>query len=148
VNVGIGPPTGVLVLFAVTVSGAATPVPLKLTCCGLPVAQSEKLNVPIRGPGAVGVKTKDNWQELFAASEVWQLFEVTEKSPVAVTELISSMPAPLLLSVTVWEVFCPYVTLPNAGTGVTLGNATEPESTSAGTSCVLSGGASRFGGVQ
>src|SRR6185312_166933 len=88
-------------------------------------------------------------QELPAASEVTQLFEVTAKSPVAVTALISRMPAPAaLLSVTVAETLWPMATLPKSGIDATLGTATAPESTSAGTSSVASGAAWRNTGVQ
>src|ERR1700733_13668763 len=101
-------------------------------------------------PSALGVKCTETVQELLGASDVTQLLVPTEKSPVAVTLLISRMPAPLLVSVTSEEdaEVLPTVVEGNTGALPAAGNATAPESTRAGTSCAASGGAMRRTGVQ
>jgi hypothetical protein len=48
---------------------AATPVPVRLTVCGLPAALSEMLTVAVRIPAAVGVNVTLIMQLLFAATE-------------------------------------------------------------------------------
>ena len=55
------------------VAPGATPVPLKLTDCGLPEALSVALSVPVRAPVAVGVKVTLMVQLVFTAREAGQL---------------------------------------------------------------------------
>ena len=51
-----------------------SPVPERLTVCGLPLALSVTISVPVREPTAVGVKVTLMAQLEFAASELPQLF--------------------------------------------------------------------------
>src|SRR5579864_4664087 len=84
-------------------TGASTPVPLKLTCCGLPAALSATLSAPFRAPVVVGVKVTWIAQFAPAANVLPQLF-VCAKSPLAPMLLIVSGPVPVLLKVTVCAV--------------------------------------------
>jgi hypothetical protein len=80
-----------------------SPVPLRLTVCVLPprtlLLLSLMVRVPVRVPGAVGVKTTLTVQELLAATLLPQVF-VSEKSPLMVRLEITSETLPVLESVT------------------------------------------------
>ena len=52
---------------------AATPVPVRLTICGLPAALSEMLTDAVRVPAAVGVNLTLIMQLLFVATELPQV---------------------------------------------------------------------------
>jgi len=54
-------------------NGATTPVPLSETTCGLLVALSANVRVPVREPAAVGVKVTLTEQAEFPARTVEQL---------------------------------------------------------------------------
>ena len=78
---------------------AVTPVPVKVTVCGLPAALSEMLRLPLRVPVAVGIKITLTVQLFPAGTLVAQLF-VWVKSPVAVILEIVSAALPVLVRVT------------------------------------------------
>jgi len=83
---------------------AATPVPFKLTVCGLPVALSVKASVAMRDPIAVGAKLTLRVHLAPAATLEPQVF-VCEKSlgsapPIAMLEMLSEA-LPVFVSVTV-----------------------------------------------
>jgi hypothetical protein len=90
---------------------AEPPIPVSATVCGLPVALSLKLNVPVRVPLAVGLKYTYTLQlcdtaRVFARAvqelEPWEL--VTEKSrlePIEIPEILN-VSVPVLVMVTVW----------------------------------------------
>src|ERR1700681_2824767 len=80
--------------------GASTPVPLSETACGLLVALSVKVRVPVREPAAVGVKVTLMEQAVFPGRTEEQLL-VREKSPVATIEEIFNCAVPELVRVTV-----------------------------------------------
>jgi hypothetical protein len=61
-------------LVGVRFTAGATPVPVKLAVCGLPLALSETVMAPVRVPTVVGVKVTLIVQLAAAASEVPQLF--------------------------------------------------------------------------
>jgi hypothetical protein len=75
-------------------------VPLRLTVCGLPLALSVMLSVPVREPVAVGVKVTLIVQVALAATLVPQLL-VWAKSPLAAMLEMLNAPVPLLVSVSV-----------------------------------------------
>lgn len=77
------------------------PVPLSDTLCGLPAALSVMLSEPVREPIWVGVKVTLILQFLPAARVLPQVEELTAKSPVVPIPLMSSVPLPVLASVTV-----------------------------------------------
>jgi hypothetical protein len=77
-----------------------TPVPLRLTVCGLFCALSMKVSAPVRVPEAVGVKVTFTVQVVPEANEAGQLL-VCVKSPLTCTLLIVNAAFPLLLRVTV-----------------------------------------------
>jgi len=54
-------------------TGDITPIPLRLAVCGLPVALSVTLNVPVLEPVAVGVKVTWIEQLVLAAKVAGQL---------------------------------------------------------------------------
>jgi len=81
----------------------ATPVPVKLAAGAPPTALLFRVNMPVLFPRAVGVKAMYTEQLAPAARVVPQLL-VWLKSPVRVKPLMDSGPAPLLVSVSVWEV--------------------------------------------
>ena len=87
------------------------PVPLRLTVCGLLLALSVSLSVPVRFPVAVGVKVTLIVQLAPAATEPPQVL-VSEKSPLVVIVRGVRAPAPVLVSVSVCaglevEIVCP-----------------------------------------
>ena len=85
-----------------TVTVGTAPVPVKLTVCGLPLALSVIVRVPVRVPEAVGVKVTLMLQFAPAARlEVLagQLL-VAEKSPLAAMLEMVAARVPVLLSVT------------------------------------------------
>src|SRR2546425_227538 len=98
------------------VRGGVTPVPVRLTFCGLLVAASVIVSVAVRVPDAVGEKVMLKLQfELAARLEPHVL--VCEKSPgllpVNTTPLIATAMLELLLRVTVWAALAlPRLTLP------------------------------------
>jgi hypothetical protein len=81
--------------------GAATPVPVNETICGLPLALSVTEMEPVRDPAAVGVKVTEIVQVPAAATEVPQVFAWL-KSPLGAMLLIVKGAVPVLVSVTVW----------------------------------------------
>jgi len=93
-------PLKVRALGATPATGAAvTAVPVKLTCCGLPLELSVTVSAPVRVPLAVGVKVMLNVQDAWTATLPPQLL-VSEKSPLVETLLIVRVPVPVLLRVT------------------------------------------------
>src|SRR5438309_1702300 len=80
-------------------TGCAAPLPLSATVCGLPVALSAKLSVPLAAPVAVGLKTTFTVHEPPAAT-VTQLLLVIAKGPETVTLVTDSDALPVLFSVT------------------------------------------------
>jgi hypothetical protein len=81
----------------------ASPVPVKATACGLPLALSFMVSVPLLVPVAVGVNVTLIVQFVSAAKVVPQVF-VSEKSPLLVPVIVMlamfSVPALVLVSVT------------------------------------------------
>ena len=75
------------------VCGIKTPVPLKLTLCGLPTASLTTVIVPVRVPLAVGVKVILMVQ-LAAGASVMPQVVVLAKSPLATMLVIVSGPVP------------------------------------------------------
>lgn len=63
------------------------PVPFRLEVCGLPLALSDTLSVPLRVPVAEGVNTTLIVQLVLAPKLVVQVVEETLKSPVAEIEI-------------------------------------------------------------
>jgi len=80
-------------------TGLATPVPLKLTVCGLESALSAMVRTPVRVPAAVGAKVTEMVHCAPAARLGTQL-SVSAKSPLAVTLTLRAAP-PEFNSVTV-----------------------------------------------
>ena len=78
----------------------ATPVPVRLTVCGLPVALSVTVMVPGWLPVAVGVKVTVMVQLAPAATEVPQVL-VWAYGALAAMLVMFSAPVPALVSVTV-----------------------------------------------
>ena len=76
--------------------GAACPVPVSATVCGLPAAPSTSESVPVRAPVAVGVKLTATAQLAPAASVVPQLWAAL-KSPEAVMLESASWSVPVLV---------------------------------------------------
>jgi hypothetical protein len=74
-------------------------VPVRLEVCGLPIALSDTLNVPVLVPTAVGVNVTLIVQLVFAARLVPHVFAETAKSPVVEIEMPVSETFCLLLSV-------------------------------------------------
>lgn len=77
----------------------STPVPVKLTVCGLPEALSVKVNVPVLVPTAAGEKTTLTVQPAPGATDVPQLF-VWLKSPFAAIDERLIAKSPTFVSVT------------------------------------------------
>lgn len=75
------------------------PVPERATLCGLPAALSTMKMVPLRLPGAEGVKVTKMVQELPGATLGRQL-SVSAKSPTGEMALMVSVEPPVLVSVT------------------------------------------------
>jgi hypothetical protein len=75
------------------------PVPVRLDVCGLPMALSATLSVPVRVPVAVGVNTRLMVQFDFAARLLVHVVEETLKSPVVEIEMPVRPTACLLASV-------------------------------------------------
>src|SRR5437763_1975739 len=77
-----------------------TPLPLRLTFCGLPVALSLTVTVPVRVPVVVGLKFTLIVQLVRAASDVPQVPSPARvKSPLTVMLLIVKVAVPVLVSV-------------------------------------------------
>jgi hypothetical protein len=69
----------------------ALPVPVRLAVCGLLVALSDTLNVPVVTPTAVGVKTTSIVQVADEVKVAVQVVEETLKAPVVeITMFLSS----------------------------------------------------------
>ena len=81
-----------------TAGSATTPVPRRMTICGLAGASSEMLSVPLRVPLPVGVKETLIVQLLPTATLVPQLF-VWVKSPLTAKLEIVTTPLPVLVRV-------------------------------------------------
>jgi len=75
------------------------PVPVRLEVCGLPIALSLTLSVPVLVPTAVGVNVTLMVQLVFAARLVPHVVEEALKSPVVEIEMPVSATVCLLLSV-------------------------------------------------
>ena len=91
----------------VTADGAVTvksvPVPLNATVCGLPLASSVTVSVPVRLPVAVGLNVTLGWRLDPAVRVAPHGFD-TAKSPEAVIEAMFSVALPLFFRVTGWPV--------------------------------------------
>ena len=79
------------------------PVPESVTVCGLPVASSVTVNVPLCGPRACGVKVALMVQLPPAGRAVPQLL-VCANGPLATMELMISVPAVLSITGSDWLV--------------------------------------------
>jgi hypothetical protein len=79
---------------------AETPVPLSAIRCGLPLALSVRVTVPVRLPRTVGRNETEIVQEAPAATELPQVW-VTLKSPLATMLVSARVPVPVFESVTV-----------------------------------------------
>jgi hypothetical protein len=81
------PPTGTATQFKVVGLTDAVPepveapVPVRITSCGLLVAESVKLRVAVRAPAAVGLKTTEAEHDPAAAKLVLQVLLAILKSP-------------------------------------------------------------------
>jgi hypothetical protein len=147
----VNPPTGVMVTLKLSVLPAVTVcvdvgpvnpksggvvVPVSGTVCGLPVALSVMVKVPMRVPAAVGVNVTLIVQFAFAASIAGVIGQavvpvlVSAKSPDAAMELIVRGPVPEFVSVTVcaalvvFSAWLPKVRV--VGASVTAGVGTAP----------------------
>jgi len=76
-----------------------TPLPLSVACCGLPLALSLTLRVPLRLPRAVGVKVRLIVQLALAARLAGQLL-VCAKSPLLVMPLMLNAALPVFFKLT------------------------------------------------
>ena len=76
-----------------------SPLPLRLTICGLPLASSVTANIPERVPGCVGVNVTEAVQLAPTASVALHVL-VCAKSPDAVMPEIFIVEVPLLVSCT------------------------------------------------
>jgi hypothetical protein len=85
-----------------TESFTTVPTPFRLTTCGLSVASSEMVMLPLLEPFAVGVNVTLMVQELLPVRLPAPVF-VWEKSPLAVRLVTLSVAAPVFLSVMAWE---------------------------------------------
>lgn len=99
-------------------TGAETPVPLRLTLCGLPAALSATVSLALIAPAAVGAKVTEIVQ-LALALRLLPHVVVVPKSrglvPVVVMLLIFRVAFPLLVSVTVFAALVVFtVSLPKA----------------------------------
>jgi len=93
----------------------ATPVPLRESVRGEFGALLTSEIVPVTLPAAFGAKTALNVVDWPAAMVTGAAIpEVLKPAPATVTEEIVTVAVPPFLSVTVWELFVPVVTLPNA----------------------------------
>jgi hypothetical protein len=82
-------------------TGAATPVPVKLTVWVAGLALSVMVTVPVLVPAAVGLKVTLRVQLALAARlepQVW----VWEKSPLTVMLVIARVALPVFVSVRLW----------------------------------------------
>jgi hypothetical protein len=94
---------------------AATPVPLSAIDSGEFCALLVIVAEPLTAPAAVGAKLTVNVVVVFAASVVGKLKPVTlNPAPVNVSCEIVTDAVPEFVSVTVWELLVPVVTLPKA----------------------------------
>jgi hypothetical protein len=84
-----------------TESEALEPVPVKLTVCGLPLALSVMVSMPVRVPLAVGVKVTLMLQTPPAAKLVPQVL-VWAKSPLTAMLVNARVAVPELVTVTDW----------------------------------------------
>jgi hypothetical protein len=92
---------------------ALKPVPVKATLCGLLLASSVMVSVPVRAPRAVGVKVTVTAQLAFAASVAAQLL-LCAKSPLMLIPLMLRLAPAVLLRVTVCVAVCPTTIFPKA----------------------------------
>ena len=88
-------------------AGGTTPVPLRLSACGLPAPDDVIVRAPLRVPATVGEKVTVTVQVLFCARVAVQVV-VRPKSPVAADMDIPLM-APLFA---VSVIDCPTLVLP------------------------------------
>ena len=91
--------------FAASVN-CATPTPERATPCGLPVALSLMVKVPLRLPLAVGVKitlAEQLWPgpRVLKSGALAQVL-VCVKSPVTLMDVMSRVDVPVFVIVTVW----------------------------------------------
>jgi hypothetical protein len=82
-----------------TIGVALSPVPVRDAVCGLPVALSAMLRLPLRGPLAVGTKVMEIPQLATAATLVPQVL-VCLKSPLTDTREMVRAAEPVFVSVT------------------------------------------------
>jgi hypothetical protein len=87
---------------AIDTSVATAPVPVSDTVCGLLLALSTKLSVPVRGPVAFGENATEAVQLLPAESEVPHAEVTTKSVRLLLTLVIFREVVWLLVSVTVW----------------------------------------------
>ena len=92
-NVAAAPAATVADWVVVAMAKPVEPAPVSETVCGLSVAESVSVNVPVRVPLAVGVKVTATVQLALGDREAAQLF-VSEKSPLVCTWLICNPKGP------------------------------------------------------
>jgi hypothetical protein len=90
-------------------TAGATPVPVRLTACGLPLALSAMLIAPVRVPVVVGVNVTLIVQTAPPATDVPQVF-VWVKSPLVATVVIVNVWLPVFVRLTV----CIALTIPTS----------------------------------
>lgn len=81
----------------------AVPVPLRLIVCGLPLALSLIVTVPVRTPTAAGLNATLIVQLICGARELPQVFEGIVKSPESVMLLIANATVPVFFNTTFLE---------------------------------------------
>src|SRR5271165_4090359 len=87
-------------LAGVRPTNGPTPLPLRPMICGVPAASSWIATVPLRDPGAVGVKVTESVQ-VPVFDTVFPQLSVSAKSPVVMIDEIESGTLPRLRSRTV-----------------------------------------------
>ena len=102
-NVAVAPAATVADVAVAATAKPVEPVPVSEIVCGLSVAESVSVNVPVRVLLAVGVKVTATVQLALGDREAAQLF-VSEKSPLVCTWLICSPKVPGLVKATVCAV--------------------------------------------
>jgi hypothetical protein len=80
----------------------SSPLPVRATVCGLPVALSVIESVPVLVPPVVGSKKTAMLQLAFGATGLAQLLITPKSAGLGVTAVIVSAALPVLVTVTVW----------------------------------------------
>lgn len=80
----------------------SSPLPLRATVCGLPVALSAIESVPILLPPIVGSKKTAMLQLVPGATWFVQLLITPKSAALGVTAVITNVAPPVLVTVTVW----------------------------------------------